>query len=82
LLKMIVLAITVLSLRYPARTMFMTVFALFQVGEFSLLLSTVGVQNDLLPQNIYQYFLAISIITMGLTPFIMNYAERFTYFPH
>lgn len=80
LLKMIVLAITVLSLRYPARTIFMTVFALFQVGEFSLLLSTVGVQNDLLPQNIYQYFLAISIITMGLTPFLMNYAERITYF--
>ena len=80
LLKMIILAITVLTLRYPARTMFMTVFALFQVGEFSLLLSTVGVQNDILPANVYQYFLAISIITMGLTPFLINYADRITYF--
>ncbi|QED36558.1 potassium transporter KefB [Antarcticibacterium arcticum] len=80
LLKMIILAITVLSLRYPARTIFMTVFALFQVGEFSLLLSTVGVQNDILPVNVYQYFLAISIITMGLTPFLINYSDRITYF--
>jgi CPA2 family monovalent cation:H+ antiporter-2 len=80
LLKMLILAITVLTLKYPARTMFMTVLALFQVGEFSLLLSTVGVQNDLLPDNIYQYFLAISIITMGLTPFLINNADQITYF--
>lgn len=80
LLKMIILAITVLTLRYPARTMFMTVFALFQVGEFSLLLSTVGVENDILPANVYQYFLAISIITMGLTPFLINYSDRITYY--
>ncbi len=80
LLKMVIIGITVLSLKYPARTVFMTVFALFQVGEFSLLLSTVGVQNDLLPENVYQYFLAISIITMGLTPFLMNLAPKMTYF--
>lgn len=80
LLKMLIIGITVLSLKYPARTVFMTVFALFQVGEFSLLLSTVGVQNDLLPENVYQYFLAISIITMGLTPFLMNLAPKITYF--
>ncbi len=80
LMKMIILAITVLTLKYPVRTMFMTVLALFQVGEFSLLLSTVGVQNDLLPESVYQYFLAISIITMGLTPFLINSADRITYF--
>ena len=80
LLKMLIIAITVFTLKYPARTVFMTVFALFQVGEFSLLLSTVGLENEILPPNIYQYFLAISIITMGLTPFIMNYAGDMTYF--
>lgn len=80
LLKMIIIAITVLILRYPARIMFLTVFSIFQVGEFSLLLSTVGLENGLLPTNIYQYFLAISIITMALTPFLMNYAPNITYF--
>lgn len=79
LLKMLILAGTVWILKYPPRTVFMTVFALFQVGEFSLLLSTVGVQNDLLPESVYQYFLAISIITMGLTPFIINYSATITY---
>lgn len=80
LLKMLIIAITVLILKYPARTILLTVFSLFQVGEFSLLLSTVGLENDLLPQNVYQYFLAISIITMGLTPFIMNYSHEISYF--
>lgn len=80
LMKMLIIGITVLLLNYPARTIFMTVFALFQVGEFSLLLSTVGVENEILPQNIYQYFLAISIITMALTPFLMNFAPQITYF--
>ncbi len=80
LLKMLIITITVISLRYPARTMFLTVFSIFQVGEFSLLLSTVGLENGLLPTNIYQYFLAISIITMALTPFLMNYAPKLTYF--
>jgi len=80
LLKMLVILVTVFTLQYPPRVIFMTVFALFQVGEFSLLLSTVGVENGILPENIYQYFLAISIITMGLTPFLMNYAGQITYF--
>lgn len=80
LLKMIIISITVITLKYPARIMFLTVFSIFQVGEFSLLLSTVGLENGLLPTNIYQYFLAISIITMALTPFLMNYAPNITYF--
>ena len=79
-LKMVIVAITVIVLRYPARTMFLTIFSIFQVGEFSLLLSTVGLENGLLPTNIYQYFLAISIITMALTPFLMNFAPNITYF--
>ncbi len=79
LLKMLVVAGTVLVLRYPARTVFLTLFSLFQVGEFSLLLSGVGKENGLIPENIYQYFLAISIISMGITPFLINYAPRITY---
>ncbi len=80
LLKMLIILVTVVILRYPARTMFLTVLSIFQVGEFSLLLSTVGLESGLLPTNIYQYFLAISIITMALTPFLMNYAQNITYF--
>lgn len=79
LLKMLVVGLTVVALRYPARTIFLAVFSLFQVGEFSLLLSGVGKENGLIPDNIYQYFLAISIITMGITPFLISYAPKITY---
>jgi len=80
LLKMLIILVTVVILRYPARIMFLTVLSIFQVGEFSLLLSTVGLEAGLLPQNIYQYFLSISIITMALTPFLMNYAPNISYY--
>ncbi len=80
LLKMLIIAFTVILLKYPPRTVFMVVFAIFQVGEFSLLLSTEGLKNGLLGENLYQYFLAISIITMGLTPFVMNYSSKLTYY--
>ncbi len=79
LLKMAVVGITVLILKYPARTVFLALFSLFQVGEFSLLLSGVGKDNGLIPENIYQYFLAISIITMGITPFLISASPRITY---
>ncbi|MDT0644559.1 cation:proton antiporter [Zunongwangia sp. F363] len=79
LLKMIVVGITTFILKYKPRTIFMTVFSLFQVGEFSLLLSGVGRDNGIIPQSIYQYFLAISIISMGLTPFLISYSTKLTY---
>lgn len=79
LLKMLVIGITVLVLKFPARTMFLAIFSLFQVGEFSLLLSGVGKESGIIPENIYQYFLAISIITMGITPFLIESAPKITY---
>ncbi len=79
LLKMLVIGVTVLILKFPARTMFLAIFSLFQVGEFSLLLSGVGKESGIIPENIYQYFLAISIITMGITPFLIESAPRVTY---
>jgi CPA2 family monovalent cation:H+ antiporter-2 len=78
-LKMLVVGATVLLLKYPPRTVFLSLFSLFQVGEFSLLLSGVGLDNNIIPSSIYQYFLAISIITMGLTPFLIAAAPKITY---
>ncbi|CAL66930.1 cation:proton antiporter [Christiangramia forsetii] len=78
-LKMLVVGLTVLILKYPVRTIFLSLFSLFQVGEFALLLSGVGKDNGIIPENIYQYFLAISIITIGVTPFLIASAPRITY---
>ncbi|PKD16785.1 potassium transporter KefB [Salegentibacter salinarum] len=78
-LKMLVVGATVMLLKYPPRTVLLSLFSLFQVGEFSLLLSGVGLDNNIIPDSIYQYFLAISIITMGLTPFLIAAAPKITY---
>ena len=77
-LKMFVVFLTVLIKKYPLKTAFITAFTLFQVGEFAFLLSTIGMRNNLISETLYQHFLAISILSMGITPFLMNYAERIT----
>jgi CPA2 family monovalent cation:H+ antiporter-2 len=79
-LKMIVIGVTVLILKYPPRTIFLTMLSIFQVGEFAFLLSSTGMEYQLLSDNIYQHFLAVSIITMGATPFVLNYANKITDF--
>lgn len=76
MLKALIITITVLIMRFPLRTAFISAFTLFQVGEFSFLLSTIGIRNNVLTQEVYQNFLAISILTMGLTPFLAGYSER------
>lgn len=79
-LKIIVLVITVLLLKYPPRTVILTALSLFQVGEFAFLLSATGMQYELMSNHIYQHFLAISIISMGATPFIIDFSGNITTF--
>lgn len=78
--KTLIVLFTVLILKYPIRTALMTALALFPVGEFSFLLASVGMRENLISKEVYQYFLASSIITMGLTPFLMGYAESLSDF--
>ncbi|AKB55925.1 MULTISPECIES: monovalent cation:proton antiporter family protein [Methanosarcina] len=56
----------------PLRAAILTGFALSQVGEFSFVLSRLGVEYSLMTEEAYQAFLAVSIITMGVTPFLIN----------
>lgn len=47
-----------------------------QVGEFSFILSRTGVEHGLLADH-YQLFLAVAVLTMAATPFIISLAPRF-----
>ncbi len=76
LVKALVAALAVVVLRYPFRTVLLTGLSLFQVGEFAFILSNVGLQNDLLSPSTYQFFLAISILSMVLTPFILQSGNK------
>lgn len=73
--KFIIVAISVRAIGQGFKEAFMVAFSIFQVGEFSLLLAKEGLKYDLLDPSTYQYFLAISILTMTITPFILKKRE-------
>ncbi|MBN2733626.1 MAG: cation:proton antiporter [Methanomicrobiaceae archaeon] len=53
---------------------FLSAFGLSQVGEFSFILGSTGLLTGILDDEIYQVFLAISIVTMAMTPFLVDAA--------
>jgi len=75
-LKTIIAGSVAVLLGFPLRTTILMGFALSQVGEFSFILSKTGVEHDLLSGNIFQLFLAVSVVTMAATPFIIALAPR------
>ncbi|MFH0789721.1 MAG: cation:proton antiporter [Pseudomonadota bacterium] len=75
-LKALLAGSAALTLRFPLRTAVLSGLALSQVGEFSFILSKVGVSQGLFSENNYQLFLNVTILTMMATPLIMALAPR------
>ncbi len=63
-------------LGYPPRTTLLATLALCQVGEFAFVLSKTGLEQGLLGADNYQLFLAVSIVTMALTPIFIIIGPR------
>ncbi len=78
LLKAGVAAVASLILKYPMRVAITVGLCLFQVGEFAFILSKSGMEYGLLTGDVYQYFLSVSILSMAITPFVIQYAEPIT----
>ncbi len=76
LLKVITTTIAVRVLRYPLQTALHTGLALFQLGEFGFILAIPGLEMELLSEAHYQIFLCVSILSMGATPFMLEYSDR------
>lgn len=79
LLKIITGALAAGVLGYPLRIAWLTGFALAQVGEFAFVLSKAGLDYGLLQEHTYQLFLAVSIVTMALTPLLIRIGPRTAY---
>jgi len=62
---------------YPLRAAIITSLSLAQVGEFAFVLAASGLSAKLFDMNAYQTFLAVSVLTMMLTPGLMAIAPRF-----
>ncbi len=72
LLKALIVIGIVKLMRYPLRVAILTGFGLSQIGEFSFILSQAGLNYNLIGFEYYNAFLASSIFTMLLTPFLFQ----------
>lgn len=77
-IKFAVGTITPVVLGYPLRVGVLVGMALFQIGEFSFVLSKEGINFGLISGSDYQFFLASAIITMVLTPFAIQGSGKFS----
>jgi CPA2 family monovalent cation:H+ antiporter-2 len=75
-IKALVAAAATRILGYPTRTAVLVGLALCQVGEFSFILAKAGYGRGVISEHFYQLFLAASILTMVLAPFLIALAPR------
>jgi monovalent cation:H+ antiporter-2, CPA2 family len=77
--------VATLAMGYPLRIAMLTSLALAQIGEFSFVLARAGLVADLISEEIYQQFVAASVLTMLAAPFLLrvapNLADRVAQLP-
>jgi len=76
LVKFVAGAGAVLLAGVPPRSAVMVGIALAQVGEFSFLLAQQGQESGFLLGDPYQVFLAVSVLSMIVTPFLMQWSPH------
>lgn len=74
--KFVTGAIPVMASGFPLRAGILAGISLAQVGEFSFVLAQQGEQTGLLVGEPYQVFLAVSVLTMVITPLLMQGAPH------
>lgn len=76
LLKSVLSLPPMLLVDYPLRVSILAAMSLAQIGEFSFVLASSAVNGGLMDDDAYQMFLAASIVTMILTPTVMEAAPK------
>jgi CPA2 family monovalent cation:H+ antiporter-2 len=76
-IKTLIAGATGFMLGHTFKGTVMVGLALSQVGEFSFILAKLGLENGVIPEFYYQLFLAVSVTTMAMSPFIIQGAPRF-----
>lgn len=72
--KTVLMALVGLFFRVGLRNAVMAGWGLGQVGEFSFLLAQAGARHGLLDEQAYQVFMSVSVLTMALTPLLLQLA--------
>uniref|UniRef100_A0A7V4N3V7 Sodium:proton exchanger n=1 Tax=Thermodesulfobacterium geofontis TaxID=1295609 RepID=A0A7V4N3V7_9BACT len=78
LTKFIGIFFSTLLISKSLRISLLTGFILSQIGEFSLVLALEGKKYGLLEENWYQLFIGSSMITLFLTPFLIDKSHKLT----
>ena len=72
LIKLIIAGFTAFLLGHTFRGTVLVGIALSQVGEFSFILAKLGISYEIISQYFYQLFLAVAIISMSVSPFLIQ----------
>lgn len=75
-LKTLTGALAAIFLGLPIRTAAMVGIALSQIGEFSFVLAKSGVSQGLGSDYYYQLFLSVSLLTLMISPILINLSPR------
>lgn len=76
LLKAVIAGLAIASVGRPLAVAVTGGLGLAQVGEFSFVLAGAGAPLGLLPEGRYQLFLASSVLSMLLAPFLIEHASH------
>ncbi|MDV0443025.1 cation:proton antiporter [Methanorbis rubei] len=70
--KTLINIVSVRAIGITGAAAILSAIGLSQIGEFSFILGSTGLSSGILTQDVYQVFLAITIVTMAITPFAVN----------
>jgi CPA2 family monovalent cation:H+ antiporter-2 len=75
-LKASIAGLAALVLGYALPVALAVAFSLAQIGEFSFILSRVGLKHGLISADDYQIFLSVAVLSMMVTPLLMTLGQR------
>lgn len=76
LIKIFALFLVSYFLKLSLRVSVISSLSLAQVGEFSFVLAFAGKNGNLISDNLYQLILSVTVITMIVSPFMINLAYK------
>lgn len=75
-IKSISIMLVGLLFKFSQRVSIISAIGLSQIGEFSFVLAYAGKNIGLIGENFYHLFLSVTVITMILTPFMINISYK------
>ncbi len=76
LIKGLVVILAVRLLKFNFKVSLLSAFGLAQIGEISFVLATVGRENGLMSWQVFQVFIASSIVTLVIAPLLMEFGPQ------